>query len=211
MLATFLITVSTLWTALVADIVAESATSGGSKLSMLGHVLSRPATGTGIAVLTVLSASAGSAITASVAFMKGRRLERRMAAEIDDRWEAISQRSAGSVARGELLEWRSAELQTTLNELLSKRNELLDEIADLRKRTAESRRTARAQRESLNEASSASGPNGNVRSGIVVVPDIEEAEPEVAPVDIRTLVPTRPRRGSARKRAHADNGDRPQE
>lgn len=210
MLGPFLIAVSSLWTAVVVDIVVESAPSGATKLSVFGQVLSRPTSGVGITVLTALSASAAFALSATIALSKGRRLERRMAAELDERWESISQRSAGSVARGELLEWRSAELQTTLDELLSKRDELLAEIVDLRKRTAESRRTARAQRESLNQASSAKRPNENAGSDTVVVPDID-AEPEVAPVDIRTLVPTRPRRGSARKRAHADNGNQPQE
>lgn len=203
MFAAFLLTVSALWTAVVVDIIAESASSGATKISLFGRVLSEPSSAAGIVLLTALAASAAVALSSAIAYSRGRRLERQMAAELDERWEAISQRSAGSVARGELLEWRSADLQTTLNELLSKRDELLAEILDLRGRDAAFRKAAREQRESL--VRSTKGSEGT--PDLVVVPEIDlDAEHEVAPVDITTLVPTRPRRGSARQRAHDAGG-----
>jgi hypothetical protein len=53
----------------------------------------------------------------AVAYARGRRLERRMAAELDGRWEEISERSASDATRIRLLSWRVAELQTLVNRL----------------------------------------------------------------------------------------------
>jgi len=53
----------------------------------------------------------------AVAYARGRRLERRMAAELDGRWEEISERSASDATRIRLLSWRVAELQTLTDRL----------------------------------------------------------------------------------------------
>jgi hypothetical protein len=53
----------------------------------------------------------------AVGYARGRRLERRMAAELDGRWEEISERSASDATRIRLLSWRVAELQTLVNRL----------------------------------------------------------------------------------------------
>ena len=205
MFTAFLLTISAIWTAVVVDVIAESASSGAAKLSLFGHVLYRPAAEVGIIILTALAASAAFALSISVAFSNGRRVERRMASDLDGRWEAISMQSAGSTARNELLEWRNASLQVTLEELLSKRDELLSEMAAVRVRTAALRQLAREQTESLSRFADATGAGrdpGQDLLDLTVIPDIDiDAEPGVAPVDITTLVSTRPRRGSARKRA----------
>jgi hypothetical protein len=57
----------------------------------------------------------------AVAYARGRRLERRMAAELDARWAELAERDAGDTARRELLNWRLAELQTLVDRLLADR------------------------------------------------------------------------------------------
>ena len=57
----------------------------------------------------------------ALAYARGRRLERRMAAELDGRWEEISERNAGDATRIRLLSWRVAELQTLANRLTAER------------------------------------------------------------------------------------------
>jgi hypothetical protein len=44
-----------------------------------------------------------------------------MAAELDGRWEEISERNAGDATRIRLLSWRVAELQTLANRLTAER------------------------------------------------------------------------------------------
>ncbi|MDP9185339.1 MAG: hypothetical protein M3O29_06710, partial [Actinomycetota bacterium] len=56
----------------------------------------------------------------AVAYARGRRLERRMAAELDARFAELAERDAGDTAR-RLLTWRLAELQTLVDRLLEER------------------------------------------------------------------------------------------
>jgi septation ring formation regulator EzrA len=95
-----------------------------------------------------------------------------MAAELDDRWEELSQRHAGDMARYELLSWRIAELQTSLNELLDKRDAAYEEMRRARQRTFELRETADRQREVLRELTQLA------ERQLIVVPDMPEAAPE---------------------------------
>jgi hypothetical protein len=67
-----------------------------------------------------LSASAALAMVTAVAYARGRRLERRMAAELDDRFAELAERDAGDTAH-RLLTWRLAELQTLVDRLLEER------------------------------------------------------------------------------------------
>ena len=210
MFTAFLLTISAVWTAVVVDVIAESAPSGAAELSLFGHVLYRPTPEVGIIILASLAASAAFALSAAIAFGNSRRVERRMASDLDARWEAISLQSAGSTARNELLEWRNGSLQITLEELLAKRDELLSEMTAVRTRTAALRQLAREQTESLSRFAAAtgagSGPDEDLLD-LTVIPDVDiDAGSGVAPVDITTLVSTRPRRGSERQRAHDVDG-----
>ena len=76
---------------------------------------------------------------AAVAYARGRRLERRMAAELDARYQEITAKAAGDVARGGLLSWRVAELRTSMDELTARRDEILAETELARRRTSELR------------------------------------------------------------------------
>ena len=111
------IVLATAWSGLVIELVIESARTGARELAAFGYVLAAPGGSVGIWILCGVSATAALAMVTAVAYARGRRLERRMAAELDGRWEEISERSASDATRIRLLSWRVAELQTLVNRL----------------------------------------------------------------------------------------------
>ena len=115
------IVLATAWSALVAELVIESARTEARELVAFGSVLAAPGGTAGILILCAVSATAALAMVTAVAYARGRRLERRMAAELDGRWEEISERNAGDATRIRLLSWRVAELQTLANRLTAER------------------------------------------------------------------------------------------
>ena len=88
---------------------------------VFGHAVATPPVDATIVILCAVSAAAALAMAIAVAYARGRRLERRMAAELDARWAELAQRDAGDTARRELLNWRLAELQTLVDRLLEDR------------------------------------------------------------------------------------------
>ena len=114
---TFFIVLATAWSAVVIEMLLESARTRGRELVAFGSVVAAPRGSAGIWILCAVSATAALAMVAAVAYARGRRLERRMAAELDERWEEISERSANDATRIRLLSGRVAELQTLVNRL----------------------------------------------------------------------------------------------
>ncbi len=188
------------WTALVVDVVIESAPSGGSTIQVSGRAFAVSDPAHGIYLMAGLAASAALLLTAALASWRGRRRERRMAAELDERWEQLSIDHAGVEARQQLLEWRVGELQTQADVLAGKRDELLEEMASVRQRTARLREAAREHKRAL-----ASGPGGTADGELTIVPDLDTpGEEQIAsPVDITSLVPTRARREGTRRLVRA--------
>ena len=127
----FPVVLAALWCAISFELVVESARTQGQELVLFGNVLAAPAVSVTIVVLCVVSASAALAMAIAVAFARGRRLERRMAAELDDRWAALAERDAGDAARKNLLSWRIAELQTLVEQLLAERQAALQRTPGL--------------------------------------------------------------------------------
>jgi hypothetical protein len=115
------IILAALWGAVAVELVVESVRVDGTALVAFGHVLAAPPVAVTIVVLCVVSASAALALVIAVAYVRGRRLERRMAAELDARWAALAEREGADSARQELLTWRVAELQTLVDDLLAER------------------------------------------------------------------------------------------
>ena len=115
------IVLAALWSALSFEMVLESARVGGRALMLFGHVLVVPPVSVTITVLCVVSATAALAMVTAVAYARGRRLERRMAAELDERWAELAERDAADKARNGLMVWRLAELQTLVDQLLEDR------------------------------------------------------------------------------------------
>ena len=121
----FPVVLAAVWCAIAFELVVESARTQGRALVLFGELLAAPSVAVTIGVLCVVSASAALAMAVAVARAHTRRIERRMAAELDVRWAALAERDAGDVARKNLLSWRVAELQTLVEQLLAEREATL--------------------------------------------------------------------------------------
>jgi hypothetical protein len=158
------IVLATAWTAVVVETIIESARAFGGSILFLGRTMLTPGIRPGVVILCGLAASAGLAWAAAVAYARGRRLERRMAAELDARYQEIATKAAGDVARAELVSWRVAELRTSMDELIARRDEILAETELARRRTSELRALSDDYKRSLTE----------LQDRLVVLPDIED-------------------------------------
>lgn len=124
-----LILAAVVYAAAVAQTIVESARYGGRAIISFGTILFlSDSSAVGVGILTVLSATAALALGGAVGYGRGRWLERRMAAEVDQRWEKVSREDAGLGARQRLLDWRVGELQAQVGRLTAERNALLDEL-----------------------------------------------------------------------------------
>jgi hypothetical protein len=155
---------ATVWTAVVVETIIESARAFGGSILFLRRTLLTPGIRPGILILCGLAASAGLAWAAAVAYARGRRLERQMAAELDARYQEVTTRAAGDIARAGLLSWRVAELRTSMDELTDRRDRVLAEMDVARRRTSELRALADDYKRSLTE----------LQDRLIVVPDIDD-------------------------------------
>lgn len=158
------IVLATAWTAVVVETIIESARAFGGSIQFLGRTMLTPGIRPGVVILCGLAASAGLAWAAAVAYARGRRLERRMAAELDARYQEITAKAAGDVARAGLLSWRVAELRTSMDELTARRDEILAETELARRRTSELRALSDDYKRSLTQ----------MQDRLIVLPDIED-------------------------------------
>jgi hypothetical protein len=117
----FPIVCASVWCAVSIEMVWETARTDGRALVLFGHVVAAPPVSATIVIVCAVSAAAALAMAIAVGYARGRRLERRMAAELDARWAQLAERDAGDAARRELLNWRLAELQTLVDRLLADR------------------------------------------------------------------------------------------
>jgi hypothetical protein len=120
----FPIVLASVWSAvvveLVQELVQESVGTEGGALVAFGRVLATPPADVTVFVLCGLSASAALAMATTVSWARGRRLERRMAAELDARYALLAEQGVRDPAT-RLLPWRLAELQTLVDRLLEER------------------------------------------------------------------------------------------
>jgi len=118
----FPIVLAAVWSALATELVFESARSGGG-LVFLGRVLAAPPPDVTVLILCAVSASAALVLAITVSRGRGRRLERRMAAELDHRWAELAEHETSDDAIRRLLSWRVAELQKLVEQLLAERRD----------------------------------------------------------------------------------------
>ena len=86
-----------------------------------------------------------------------------MAAELDARYQEMTTQAAGDVARAELVAWRVAELRTSMDDLLARRDEVLAQMELAKRRTSELRALSDDYKRTLYELQE-----------LVVLPDIED-------------------------------------
>jgi hypothetical protein len=135
--SSFLIALAITWLVAVVDTVVETARAGATSIVMFGRVLfDGVPQETGIYVCCILSASATLAVVTAVAMARGRRLRRRSAEELRVRIDELKQGQAGVAGLATLLPSRVAELQTSVDTLTIRRNELLDELKEIERRRA---------------------------------------------------------------------------
>jgi hypothetical protein len=116
----FPIVLASIYCAVAFEVVRESVRTEGEALVAFGRVLAAPPVTVTIVTLCVVSASAALAMVTAVAYARGRRLERRMAAELDAHYAELAERDSGDSAR-RLLNWRLAELRTVVDRLIAER------------------------------------------------------------------------------------------
>jgi hypothetical protein len=158
------ITLATVWTVVVVETIIESVRAFAGSIVFLGRTVYEQGTQPEILILCGLAASAGLAWAAAVAYARGRRLERRMAAELDARYQEMTTQAAGDVARAELVAWRVAELRTSLDELIARRDEILAQMELARRRTSELRALSDDYKRSLAE----------LQDRLIVLPELED-------------------------------------
>jgi hypothetical protein len=156
------------WTTLVVGTIVESTAERSGSIVALGRTILTPGPRSGVLILCGLAASAALAMTAAIAYARGRRLERRIAAELEARSQEVAARAAGDVARAGLLSWRVAELRTSMQDLTGRRDRLIAEMELARRRTAELRALAEDYKRSLTE----------LQDRLIVLPEVED---ELAP------------------------------
>ena len=128
LLPVLLLLLASAWTVVAVDLVVESARVGASELWAFGHLVATPGVPAGIWIVCAVSATAALAMVIAAVSVRGRRLERRLAAELDESRAEMARRGAGDAARMRLLSWRVAELQTLTDRLLSEREDAEREL-----------------------------------------------------------------------------------
>ncbi len=147
------------------DVVVGSASSGGTKISFLGHAIVSTTPQKGVIYLAALAASSGVGLAGALALVRIRRMERRMEAELEDRREETSRARASETGRDpgavKLFEW--------------KRDNLLEEMQQIRERTAALRRAGLEQRASLERFAVEVGglEPGAAIPDLIVIPDVD--------------------------------------
>jgi hypothetical protein len=125
------------WSVFVTSAVLQSAASATTDIVAFERVIyTAGSMEDKILILSVMSATAALALVTGIYMIRGRRLERRMAAELDDRMASRLERDAGDTAVSRLLEHRVAELQTSVDTLTRQRDAIYDEIRELREKRA---------------------------------------------------------------------------
>ncbi|HYJ61749.1 MAG TPA: hypothetical protein VE032_09840 [Actinomycetota bacterium] len=131
--ATTFTLLAAIWATFVTSTVLQSAAVDTTQLFAFDRLIYTAATAEEkVLILCVLSASAALALVTGIFMIRGRRLERRMAAELDSRIATRMQRDAGDSAVSRLLDTRVAELQTSVDTLTAQRDAIYEEIRELR-------------------------------------------------------------------------------
>lgn len=124
------------WCAVVIDVAAETA-AGPRGVIAFGAVLAEPSREATVWIVAALAASAALALSVAIGAVAFRRRERRLAAQLDARFERLAADEASLAARRERLTDRLRTLHRRIEELARERQEIEDVLSRERRRAAE--------------------------------------------------------------------------
>lgn len=191
------IVVAAAWATLATQLVLESARAGRG-LVLFGQLLADPGPGWTLVIVAAVAASAAVAMCAAVGDVRGRRLERRMAAELDARWDELARIETEQRERRDQLAGRVAGLHRQLEALMRER-------AEIEQHVQAERLEARSIRTSIHRTARSLDQMLADIDGVVAVPEAEEVavpetEERVTPTSSRDVrAPSR--RSAARPNA----------
>ena len=139
------------WAAVAVDVIGESTLTEGPAIRAFGRPLAEPAPGAATLVLVLAGISLGAILALGIAAMVESFRAKALRAEVERRAEARSLAYVGLLAKNDLLTWRINELQEQADELLARRDGLLDELGLLTTKTQQLRAEARHSKEMLAE------------------------------------------------------------
>lgn len=149
MLLNLIAALAAAWAAVAVDVIAESALTDGPAIRVFGRTVAEPAQDTATLILVLAGISLGAIVMAGIAARVQYHKAKAFGAELQRRTEERSVAQAGLAARNDLLTWRITELQQQADELLAKRDKLLDELGRVSAKTQELRTEAERSKESL--------------------------------------------------------------
>jgi hypothetical protein len=165
-----LILVALGWTAVVVDVIYETATADQVGINAFGSVLTRGTSASRTVILAALAASAVLLLAIAIGFAwrrsVGRRTRSRVRAEVA---RGVGEKEAGMQARHELLAWRISELEKRVVQLESEQP-AEEGLQPSRRQAYERSGMGSGERRILNELARA-GPGF-----LVEVPDADESE-----------------------------------
>jgi chaperonin cofactor prefoldin len=137
------------WAAMVVDVVAETAAAPGAGINGFGVVLAEPGDTITIWVIAGLAGSAVGGLVLALTRTTHDRVERRVAADLDARFERLASESAAFTAQREKLAGRVAELHGRIESLTRERQAIEDQLSRQRNRLARLRDLTRRSLERL--------------------------------------------------------------
>jgi hypothetical protein len=149
MLSKLMAALAAAWAAVAVDLIAESSLADGAQIKVFGRAVAEPAPDIATLALVLAGVSIGVIVTAGIMAILQNRKAKALGKEIQRRSEERSLADAGLVAKNDLLSWRIDELQQQVDQLILKRDKMLDELSQIAAKTQQLRREARLSKETL--------------------------------------------------------------
>jgi hypothetical protein len=172
MLANLITALAAAWAAIAVDLIAESVATDGPAIRVFGRTVAQPTEVVGTMVLVLAGASVGAIVAAGVFALIENRKANSFGVEIEKRAEERSLADAGLSAKKDLLTWRISEMQQQTDELIAKRDRLLEEIAHQTAKLQQIRTEARLSKEAIAKTTEP-----------VVMPELRPSSPDPSALD----------------------------
>ncbi len=163
--------VGTVWIALAGDVAVESALNDDHTLRSFGRAFATVSPKAETIAIAGLAFTVGAVAIFGVSAGRRARRWHGLKDQTDRRWKEFTESHSGLEARNELLQWRVPELQRQVDELDRRRDEKLEELAQIAEQTQALYALAGEGREALQR----------MKDSLVVLPDPEPPEAPPAP------------------------------